>query len=342
MLYDTQRTTPFAYISNLHYATLTDIAWTGDGCSLIMSSADGFCSIVEFGLNELGIACSFDLTTNEPNQNLISLADNSDDVTLCESPLNIKSSNKVGKYVSDMNSPICKHDDYAGLHPRSEISGTPLKIHTSIAIDALEKDSTKSQSKIKNVEYDVKTYTLETIDLTNDSDMVSSANIDKCKETPGTNDLSVDGTPHRILVAEAADYQTKNVNERIQDSSQGSDISETVDLNKAVTCDSGISALSETSLLKTEKVDSVMADPKLEAIPTEIIAAKSNSAILPDNLCTGIGEMANLENFADITVETLDDCVTMASDQILGQPQSLGIDAPRKRITPTFLGTSFS
>lgn len=53
-LYDTQQTVPFGVISNIHYTRLTDIAWSEDGRILIVSSTDGFCSLVTFSENELG------------------------------------------------------------------------------------------------------------------------------------------------------------------------------------------------------------------------------------------------------------------------------------------------
>lgn len=53
-LYDTQQRTPFALISNIHYARLTDLTWSPDGKILIVSSTDGFCSIITFGDDELG------------------------------------------------------------------------------------------------------------------------------------------------------------------------------------------------------------------------------------------------------------------------------------------------
>lgn len=53
-LYDTQQTVPFGVISNIHYTRLTDIAWSSDGRLLIVSSTDGFCSLVTFSENELG------------------------------------------------------------------------------------------------------------------------------------------------------------------------------------------------------------------------------------------------------------------------------------------------
>lgn len=53
-LYDTQQTVPFGVISNIHYTRLTDLAWSSDGRVLIVSSTDGFCSLVTFADNELG------------------------------------------------------------------------------------------------------------------------------------------------------------------------------------------------------------------------------------------------------------------------------------------------
>ncbi|KAG7467311.1 hypothetical protein MATL_G00152030 [Megalops atlanticus] len=53
-LYDTQQTFPFSYISNIHYHTLSDLTWSGDGSFLAVSSTDGYCSFVTFAPGELG------------------------------------------------------------------------------------------------------------------------------------------------------------------------------------------------------------------------------------------------------------------------------------------------
>lgn len=53
-LYDTQQKSPFGLISNIHYTRLTDISWSGDGKILIVSSTDGFCSLISFTEGELG------------------------------------------------------------------------------------------------------------------------------------------------------------------------------------------------------------------------------------------------------------------------------------------------
>lgn len=53
-LYDTQQKLPFGLISNIHYTRLTDLAWSNDGHTLVVSSTDGYCSIVQFPVGELG------------------------------------------------------------------------------------------------------------------------------------------------------------------------------------------------------------------------------------------------------------------------------------------------
>ncbi|KAK9344040.1 hypothetical protein V1522DRAFT_355456 [Lipomyces starkeyi] len=53
-IYDTQQTSPLCVVSNLHYATFTDLTWSVDGQVLFMTSTDGFCSVVVFEKCELG------------------------------------------------------------------------------------------------------------------------------------------------------------------------------------------------------------------------------------------------------------------------------------------------
>ncbi|KAJ3173527.1 hypothetical protein HDU88_002613 [Geranomyces variabilis] len=53
-VYDTQQLEPIAFIGGLHYATLTDVAWSADGRTLLMTSTDGYSSVVSFEDGELG------------------------------------------------------------------------------------------------------------------------------------------------------------------------------------------------------------------------------------------------------------------------------------------------
>ncbi|KAK5024083.1 Chromatin assembly factor 1 subunit [Exophiala sideris] len=53
-VYDTQQMTPLCVVSNLHYATFSDLTWSNDGLTLLMSSTDGYCSTLSFAPGELG------------------------------------------------------------------------------------------------------------------------------------------------------------------------------------------------------------------------------------------------------------------------------------------------
>ncbi|KDN52319.1 hypothetical protein K437DRAFT_15925 [Tilletiaria anomala UBC 951] len=53
-IYDTQQGGPICCFSNMHYASFTDLSWSPDGQTLIMSSTDGYCSVVVFDYGELG------------------------------------------------------------------------------------------------------------------------------------------------------------------------------------------------------------------------------------------------------------------------------------------------
>ena len=54
LLYDTHHSHPLAMARGLHYAGLTDAAWSEDGKTLFVTSSDGYVSILSFGNGELG------------------------------------------------------------------------------------------------------------------------------------------------------------------------------------------------------------------------------------------------------------------------------------------------
>lgn len=76
--YDTQQPVPFAIVSNIHYTRLTDLTWSTDGNVLIVSSTDGFCSLLTFAENELGeryeemdaVLCAAANTIEKPPQRI--------------------------------------------------------------------------------------------------------------------------------------------------------------------------------------------------------------------------------------------------------------------------------
>lgn len=54
VIFDTQHEQCLGTVSNIHFSTLTDLAWNCDGSSIIVSSYDGFCSSIRFADGELG------------------------------------------------------------------------------------------------------------------------------------------------------------------------------------------------------------------------------------------------------------------------------------------------
>ncbi|KAK0091062.1 hypothetical protein PV326_003810 [Microctonus aethiopoides] len=75
-LYDTQQLSPIAVVSNIHYTRLTDITWSMDGRILVVSSTDGYCSIIHFHDGELGTVYS----ANKPIEiSKLNIDDNDED-----------------------------------------------------------------------------------------------------------------------------------------------------------------------------------------------------------------------------------------------------------------------
>jgi chromatin assembly factor 1 subunit B len=54
VLYSTEKLQPIGYVTNLHYSTITDLKWDFDGSKIVVSSADGFCSVVTVETGLLG------------------------------------------------------------------------------------------------------------------------------------------------------------------------------------------------------------------------------------------------------------------------------------------------
>eukprot|EP00814_Leptocylindrus_danicus_P021879 CAMPEP_0116016952 /NCGR_PEP_ID=MMETSP0321-20121206/7772_1 /TAXON_ID=163516 /ORGANISM="Leptocylindrus danicus var. danicus, Strain B650" /LENGTH=699 /DNA_ID=CAMNT_0003487079 /DNA_START=296 /DNA_END=2395 /DNA_ORIENTATION=- len=53
-IYDTVQLAPLAVVQGIHYAGLTDAAWSNDGRTLIVTSSDGYLTVLSFEEGELG------------------------------------------------------------------------------------------------------------------------------------------------------------------------------------------------------------------------------------------------------------------------------------------------
>ncbi|EFJ49718.1 hypothetical protein VOLCADRAFT_58980, partial [Volvox carteri f. nagariensis] len=54
VLYDMQALEPLAVLGGIHYAAVTDLAWSDDGRYLVVASRDGYCTVCSFEDGELG------------------------------------------------------------------------------------------------------------------------------------------------------------------------------------------------------------------------------------------------------------------------------------------------
>jgi chromatin assembly factor 1 subunit B len=54
-IYDTEHFHPIAMFDDIHYIGLTDLAWSTDGYTLMISSLDGYCSMVYFNETDIGV-----------------------------------------------------------------------------------------------------------------------------------------------------------------------------------------------------------------------------------------------------------------------------------------------
>ncbi|OWB62212.1 hypothetical protein B5S31_g375 [[Candida] boidinii] len=61
VIYDTQRLKPLGIASNIHYAIITDICWSSDGKTIMISSADGFVSSLVVDESILGTVETYDI-----------------------------------------------------------------------------------------------------------------------------------------------------------------------------------------------------------------------------------------------------------------------------------------
>lgn len=78
LFYDTQQLSPFAHVSQIHYMSISDIAWSPDGRMIIITSNDGFATFVHFDEGELGTPYTGELMSLEdlqPVNNVVAKAE---------------------------------------------------------------------------------------------------------------------------------------------------------------------------------------------------------------------------------------------------------------------------
>lgn len=144
IVYDTQHEAPLGTVSNIHYRTLTDLTWNADGESIVISAADGFCSVIKFTGRALGTKLSVDHRTLLPTQK-----DEDNKETKMQSPASVKKRTNNGVMeitglVKKKAKPISSEVVEGATRIVSET--TPKKIETILVTDDENQSSEASST----------------------------------------------------------------------------------------------------------------------------------------------------------------------------------------------------
>ncbi|KAL0284420.1 UNVERIFIED_CONTAM: Chromatin assembly factor 1 subunit FAS2, partial [Sesamum angustifolium] len=122
-IYDTESIQPIVIVAGVHYAAITDIAWSPSGNYLALSSQDGYCTLLEFENQELGSPMSISeekQVVGDTNKSPVpgSIDDNGNNAPVDSAKENVENSakeeeNKVSKQVS----------------PSTRVASNPIRTH---------------------------------------------------------------------------------------------------------------------------------------------------------------------------------------------------------------------
>ncbi|KAL3278163.1 hypothetical protein HHI36_013505 [Cryptolaemus montrouzieri] len=144
ILYDTQQIAPFARFNNIHYTRLTDLTWSVDGLLLIASSTDGFCTLITFEPDELGV--QYVKEESDVEDNISNTSTSCETMEVCEIPDNPPPETKE----------VPKKPDKSVvriLTPR-RIKKAPAAENNASILSFFKKttDQTKGNSSLENIE----------------------------------------------------------------------------------------------------------------------------------------------------------------------------------------------
>ncbi|KAL0449806.1 UNVERIFIED_CONTAM: Chromatin assembly factor 1 subunit FAS2 [Sesamum latifolium] len=109
-IYDTESIQPIVIVAGVHYAAVTDIAWSPTGNYLALSSQDGYCTLLEFENQELGSPMSISeekQVVGDTNKSLVlgSIDDNGNNASVDSAKENVENSAKEENKDSKQASP---------------------------------------------------------------------------------------------------------------------------------------------------------------------------------------------------------------------------------------------
>jgi chromatin assembly factor 1 subunit B len=105
LIYDTIHDQPLAMARGLHYASLTDAAWSADGMTLFVTSSDGYVSILSFANGELGEAV-IPLEKEEEKESPVVMQGSAAPAKEAAAPINILAPKKKKKVTLNMDANV--------------------------------------------------------------------------------------------------------------------------------------------------------------------------------------------------------------------------------------------
>ncbi|XP_043474065.1 chromatin assembly factor 1 subunit B [Leptopilina heterotoma] len=182
VIYDTQQTSPIAIVSNIHFTRLTDVAWSSDGKILMVSSTDGYCSIIQFQDDELGKIYEKPIESEKIK-----------DTKLDTTPTKTKNSQPfVDIDTNAMDIDIVKKSD------------TTKKENDTKKIDTVKNNDIKKNESRKNMTNEEKNKTTEIFEETEDIQLIYEDNNTENnvkptgRQTPTKVELPLVKTPRRV------------------------------------------------------------------------------------------------------------------------------------------------
>jgi len=128
LIYDTVHSSPLCIAKNLHYAGLTDCSWSSDGHHLVVSSTDGYISMISFEDGELG-----HVYVDESNANVrdaVTARHGGDDCKLSNTPVKSKPKSIVSKV--EVTIPPCEPGESVIIAPPSKKARTTVESGGSV------------------------------------------------------------------------------------------------------------------------------------------------------------------------------------------------------------------
>lgn len=134
LFFDTQQSWPFAYVTDIHYTRLSDIAWSPDGRLLMISSTDGYCTFVTFAHGELGEPYTGEIykypepVVEAPPEKVPEVEKPAPVPVVDKTPAVIKQTPKIGSFYSKVDKSEIRYDT-TPTTPKKRI--TPIMLTSS-------------------------------------------------------------------------------------------------------------------------------------------------------------------------------------------------------------------